>query len=178
LSVAALASLDDVEGVGAHPGLWGAGPGDLGVGAVQVHRRCLQPGGALGAEGVEEALQGGAGHALTGPDDRAGTVVVGDHGQVAVTLAVGDLVDADAVQLVQAGVVEVGGDHPHRDGGHRLPGAAQQPGDGGLVGALGQVGNDVFDVAGEPGGGPGPRYRLGPHPLAAPTGQPPNLGLQ
>jgi hypothetical protein len=94
----------------------------------------------VGAEGVEEALQGGAGHALTGPDDRAVAVVVGDHGQVAVALAVGDLVDADAVQAFQAGVVEVGGDHPHRDGRDRLEGAAQQPGDGGRVGALGQVG--------------------------------------
>jgi len=35
---------------------------------------------------------------------------------------------------------QVGGDHPHRDGRDRLEGAAQQPGDGGLVGALGQVG--------------------------------------
>jgi hypothetical protein len=35
-------------------------------------------------------------------------VVVGDHGQVAVTLAVGGLVDADPVQPVQAGVIEVG----------------------------------------------------------------------
>jgi hypothetical protein len=34
-------------------------------------------------------------------------VVVGDHRQVAVALAVGDLVDADAVQVVQAGLVEV-----------------------------------------------------------------------
>jgi len=62
--------------------------------------------------------------------------VVGDHGQVAVALAVGDLVDADLVEAVQAGVVDVGGDHPDHDRGDRLPGAAQQPGDGGLVGAL------------------------------------------
>jgi hypothetical protein len=81
---------------------------------VQVHRRRDQPGRAGRAEAVEEALQGGAGHALTGPDDRAVTVVVGHHGQVSVALAVGDLVDADAVQALQAGVVEVGGDHPHR----------------------------------------------------------------
>jgi hypothetical protein len=75
-----------MEGVGAHPGLWGTGPGDLGVGAMEVHRRRDQLGGAVGAEGVEEAFQGGAGHALPGPDDRAVAVVVGDHGQVAVAL--------------------------------------------------------------------------------------------
>ena len=94
-----------MERVGAHPGVWGVGAGDLGVGAVQVHRRRLQLGGAGRAEGVEEPLQGGAGLALPDPHDRAVAVVVGDHGQVAVALAVGDLVDADPVQRIQAGVV-------------------------------------------------------------------------
>jgi hypothetical protein len=95
-----------------------------------------------------------------------------------VALAVGDLVDADPVGLVQAGVVEVGGDDPDHDRGHRFPGAAQQPGDGGLVGALGQVGDHVLEVAGEPGGWSGPGDRLGPHPPAAPARQPADLGLQ
>jgi hypothetical protein len=104
--------------------------------------------------------------------------VVGDHGQVAVALAVGDLVDADPVEPVQAGIVQVISHHAHRDGGHGLPGAAQQPGDGGLVGALGQVGHDVFEVAGEPGCWSGPRHRLGADPAAAPAGQPADLGLQ
>jgi hypothetical protein len=126
----------------------------------------------------KQALQGGAGHAFAGPDDRALAVVVGHHGQVAVALAGGDLVDADAVQALQAGVVEVGGDHPHRDGGHGFPGAAQQPGDGGRVGALGQVGHHLFDVAGEPGAGTGPRYRLGADSPAGVAGQPADLGLQ
>jgi hypothetical protein len=104
--------------------------------------------------------------------------VVGHHGQVSVALAVGDLVDADAVQALQAGVVEVGGDHPHRDSSHRFPGAAQQPGDGGLVGALGQVDHHVLEVAGEPGAGTGPGYRLGADPPAGTAGQPADLGLQ
>jgi hypothetical protein len=68
--------------------------------------------------------------------------------------------------------------HPGHDRGHRRPGAAQQPGDGGLVGALGQPGDDVLDVAGEPGTGAGPWHRLGPHPAAASAGQPADLGLQ
>ena len=93
-------------------------------------------------------------------------------------LAVGDLVDADAVQALQAGVVQVLGDHPYRDGRHGFPGAAQQPGDGGLVGALGQVGHHSFEVAGEPGPGTGPRDRLGADPPAGVAGQPADLGLQ
>jgi hypothetical protein len=103
--------------------------------------------------------------------------VVGHHGQGTVALAVADLVDADAVQALQVGIVEVLGDHPHRAGGHGFPGAAQQPGDGGLVGALGQVGHHVFEVAGESGAGPGPRYRLGADPPAGVAGQPADLGL-
>jgi hypothetical protein len=145
---------------------------------MEVHRRRDQLGGAVGAEGVEEAFQGGAGHALPGPDDRAVAVVVGDHGQVAVTLTVGDLIDPDAVQALQAGIVQVLSHHAHRDGGHRLPGAAQQSGDGGLVGALGQVGHDIFEVAGEPGTRTGPGHGLGADPLAVPAGQPADLGLQ
>jgi hypothetical protein len=74
--VAALASLMMWKGSAHTWALGGAGAGEVGVGAVQVHRRRLQLGGAVGAEGVEEPLQGGAGHALVGPDDRAGTVVV------------------------------------------------------------------------------------------------------
>ncbi len=105
-------------------------------------------------------------------------VVVGDHGQVAVAFAVGHLIHADLVEAVQTGVVDVGGDHPDHDRGDGLPGAAQQPGDGGLVGALGQVGHDILEVAGEPRARPGPRHRFGPHSLAAPTGQPADLGLQ
>jgi hypothetical protein len=95
-----------------------------------------------------------------------------------VALAVGDLVDADPVQPVQAGVVEVAGDHADRDGGDGLPGAAQQPGDGGLVGALGQVGHYVLEVAGEPGAWSGPGHGLGADPPAGAAGQPADLGLQ
>jgi hypothetical protein len=97
-STAALASSGEVEGVGAHPGMWSTGAGDLGISAVQIHRRRLQLGGSGGAEGVEQALQGRAGLALPGPDDRAVVVMIGDHGQIAVALAVGNLVDPDAGQ--------------------------------------------------------------------------------
>lgn len=62
-------------------------------------------------------------------------------------LAIGDLVDPDPIQLVQAGVVDSFGDDPHDDVREGLPGDAQQPGDGGLVHALGEERDDVFEVA-------------------------------
>jgi hypothetical protein len=148
---------------------------------VQIHRRGLEPGRALGAELVEEALEGGAGLALADPDYGAVVVVVGDHRQVAVSLAVRDLIDPDPIEPVQTMIIDVVSNNANNadgDGGHGRPGAAQQPGDGGLVGALGQVGDDVFDVAGEPRRWAGPWHRLGPHPVAAPAGQPADLRLQ
>jgi hypothetical protein len=105
-------------------------------------------------------------------------VVVGDHGQVAVALAVGNLVDADLVEPVQTGVVQVMSHHAGHDRRYRFPGAAQQPGDGGLVGALGQVGHHVLEVAGEPRARSGPRHRLGTDPAAGSAGQPADLRLQ
>ena len=54
-------------------------------------------------------------------DHRARTVVVGDHGQVPVALAVGHLVDPDPVDLLQAGVVELVGHDPAHDARDRLP---------------------------------------------------------
>jgi hypothetical protein len=64
---------------------------------MQVHRRSGKPGRSVRAELVEEPLEGGARLALADPHDHAVAVVVGDHGQVAVALSVGDLVDADLV---------------------------------------------------------------------------------
>jgi hypothetical protein len=95
-----------------------------------------------------------------------------------VALAVEDLVDADAVQALQASVVQVLGHDPGHDRGHGLPGAAQQPSNGGLVDALGQVEHHVFEAAGEPGCWTSPRHRLGADPSAGPAGQPADLRLQ
>jgi hypothetical protein len=46
--------------------------------------------------------------------------VVGHHREVAVPLPIGHLVHPDAVDLVQATVVDVVGDDPNHDAGHSL----------------------------------------------------------
>jgi len=81
------------------------------------------------AKRVEEAVQRGLVVAGRGPDQPAG-VVVDHHRQVAVPLAVGDLVDPDAAQPLQAVDVRSGllcdaREHP-ADG---APGHPQQFGD-------------------------------------------------
>ena len=160
-----------------------AGLGCLGVGGLlergpQVEADCLQLGGSGLAELVVELLEGGCVLAFSGPDHRAAAVVVGDHGQIPVSLAVGDLVDPDPVDLLQAGVVELVGHDPGHDVGHRLPRTAQQPGDRGLVHPLSEPGDDVFEVAGEPGARPGPGHLLGADPTTSPAPQPADLGTQ
>jgi hypothetical protein len=74
--------------------------------------------------------------------------VVDDHGQAAVTLAAGDLVDSDAGQSVEVTLVE----HVTHDIGHDrsdgLPTDTQQPDGGGLVGSLGQPGHHRAEGAG------------------------------
>ena len=71
-------------------------------------------GAAVGAEGVEEALQDPVVAALGYPDDPA-VVVVGDHGQVVVAPLVGDLIDTESVGVVEPVVVQVVG-HDTRHG--------------------------------------------------------------
>ncbi len=68
--------------------------------------------------------------------------MVGDDRQVAMALAIGDFVDPDPTQLFKARDVELLGDDVDHDLGDRLPADAQQGRDGGLVGALGQPGDD------------------------------------
>ena len=102
--------------------------------------------------------------------------MVGHHGQVAVPLAVRDLVHSDPVDLIQSSVVDVLGDHAGDDAGDRFPRTAQQPGDRGLVHPLRQPGQDVFEVAREPGTGPRPRNRLGAYSPAAAAVQASDLG--
>jgi hypothetical protein len=116
--------LDHVEGVEADPRL-----GDLLAGHGRVNAAAVQADGfdrcsPLGAEGGEELLEGGLGPLFADPDDVA-SVVVGHDGQELAASPVGDLVDADAVEVVQAGVVDVVGDDPADDCVDRLPGAAQ-----------------------------------------------------
>jgi hypothetical protein len=102
--------------------------------------------------------------ALFRPHHGAVPVVVGDDGDVAVLRAVGDLVHPDAIQGLEAGVVHGLGHDPDNDGGHRLPRTAKQPGDRGLVGALGEPGDHVLEVLGVlgvPGAGTYPGHCFG-----------------
>ena len=105
-------------------------------------------------------------------------VVVGDHGEVAVPLAVAHLVNPDAVEPVQAGDIEAIGDHVDHDLGHRLPADPQHLGDRRLVHALGHEGDEVLQVTAVAGARAGPGHLLGAHPTTAPTLQPADLGLQ
>ena len=65
-------------------------------------------------------LRPGAHHTI------APVAVVGDAGQVAVTAAVADLVDADADQALEAALVELVGDHARDDPPDRVPADPQQ----------------------------------------------------
>jgi hypothetical protein len=89
-----------VEGVGAAHRGWTAAchHGGDPVGSVRADQLDL---GAAGlAKGVEEPFQGRLARAGRGPHQPA-SVVVDDHGQVALALLVADLVDPDAAQPLQ-----------------------------------------------------------------------------
>ena len=108
------------------------------------------------AERVEEASQRGLVVAGRCPDQPAGVMVDHDR-QVAVALAVGDLIDADAPQALQTvdalpGLLRDAGDDP-ADG---APGNPQQLGDGGLGGVDCQPRRGVLELAREPRTMPGP----------------------
>jgi hypothetical protein len=152
--------------------------GGLGVGLPQVEGDRLDLGLPLGAELGVEGSQGLGVPALGGPHHRPATVVVGHHGEVAVPLAVGNLVDADPVELIEPPLVEVLGHHPDHGPGHRLPGHPEQPSHRGLVHPLGHERHQVLEIPGEPGSRAGPRDLLGPHSPAPGAAEPADLGLQ
>src|SRR5215211_5815324 len=128
------------------------------------------------AELGEERLQGGAVAAGCAPHDRAGGVV-GDARQVALAAAVGDLVDADRDEAVEAPLVEVVGHHALDDAPDRVPGDAQQPGDRRLGHLLGQPAGDVLEVARGWRASSRPRHRLEPDDPAVRAAQPAQLAL-
>jgi hypothetical protein len=168
---------DDVEGVQAQHCLGAArrdGVGDP-VGGVRADQAELAR--AVLAERVEEAVQRGLVMAGRGPDQPAG-VVVDHHRQVAVPLAVGDLVDADAAQPLQAVDVRPGllcdaREHP-ADG---APGHPQQFGDRHPGSVDRQPRRGVLERAGEAGAVACPGHGRHDHAVAAAT-HPRRLGLQ
>jgi hypothetical protein len=78
-----------------------------------------------------------------------------------VALAVAHLVDADAVQPLQAGAVELPRHHPLDDVADGRPGDVQQVLHRRLVHLAGHPGHQVLEVAGEAGVVLGPGNRLG-----------------
>ena len=153
---------------------WGAGVSvgadAFGEGRPHVHADRLDLAGAVGAELVEEGVQGGGVLARLAPHDLPGGVV-GDQGQILVVLAPADLVHPDVDQAVEALGVEFVAHDPFADAAHGVPVDAQEPRDGRLVGLRGQERGDVFEVAGEPAAMAGERDCLNDDPMLG-AGQP------
>jgi hypothetical protein len=93
-------------------------------------------------------------------------------------MKIGDLVDPDVQEPLEASLVEAVGHHDGHDVGHRLPAHPEQLGDRRLVGALGQPGDDVLEVSRVPGSRSGPRDLLGADPPAACAVDPADLGFE
>jgi hypothetical protein len=103
--------------------------------------------------------------------------VIGDTGQVALPAAVGDLIDADRDQAVQAALVEVIGDDALDDPPDAVPRDPEQPRDRRLGHLLREEADEVLEVARVRGARPGPRHRLQPRPTAGAAPQAPQLAL-
>ena len=108
-------------------------------------------GTALFPQGLEEPVQGGHVPSRRRPDQAPG-VVVDDHGDEAVPALVGDLVDPDAPEALEA--VDPGvdvGRYPGDDRPDTSPGDAHELGDRRLGGLHGEPGDTVIEVAGVSG---------------------------
>jgi hypothetical protein len=140
-----------------------------GVAGGHVHRHRLDTGGALFAELVEEAVQGGGITALGAPDDLA-AAVIGHQGQVLVAFAPAHLVHPDLEQRLESLGVQPVVHDPLDDAPHGVPVDAHQPTDRGLVHGGGQPPHQVLEVGGE--------ARAGTRARAQPPGAPRALGRQ
>ena len=159
LSRASPASLTGVEWVGADQGVWcvGAGRGD--PPAMQIQRHRLKSGTPLGTKSRVERLGGGLAPARGSPNELPAIVVCDAH-QVPVPLAVGDLINTDTRQIVEA-ITRAGshmlGDQSSGHPAHSRPIDTHQRGDGALRGGLCQIHARVFKRPRETGSGPRPR---------------------
>src|SRR6266542_1749707 len=117
---------------------------------------CSAPASELVEEGTHRLLRS----PLPDPDRVAG-VVVSDDGEVLVALEVAHLVDADAVQPLKAGAVELPRHHPLDDVADRGPGDAEEVLHRRLVHLASHPGHQVLEVAGEARVVLGPGDRLG-----------------
>src|ERR1035437_1599621 len=132
----------------------------------------------LRTELAEEGAKGGGALARLRPDDPALSVVVGDDGQVAMTLSIGDLVDPEATKFFEAVNVEHVTHDVDNDLGDCFPRDPQQLRDGGLGDALGEPRDhraEGFRVT-CPGTRPG--HALGANASALRTLDPTDLGFE
>ena len=90
--------------------------------------------------------------------------MITDNGQIAVGMAVADLIDTDPIQGLQPAGVEQFGHPAVDDGGDGFPAAAHQGGHRGAVGALGQPQHHVLEIAGMPRTGSRPGQLFGADP--------------
>ena len=86
--------------------------------------------------------------------------MVGDQRQVALSAAVGDLVDADLDEALEPSLVEVVADDALDDPPDRVPAHAREAGDRRLRHLLGKEGGEVLEVARVAGAGSCPGHRL------------------
>src|SRR5205807_4404602 len=92
---------DDVEGIGTAHCLRRAAGDDPGDPVGHVRRNMGELGGAVGTELIKEHVQRGVVASGTSPHQPA-AVMVDNHDEIAVPPLVGDLVDPDAPQPVEA----------------------------------------------------------------------------
>ncbi len=154
----ALRKPDDVEGIEGDLGLRDRVTDRLLITARHVDRDGLDRVAAL-AELIEERLQGGGVAARGAPHDRPG-LVVDDARQVAVVATIGDLVDADRHEALQASLIQVVGHDALYDLPDGVPGDPQQAGDRLLGHLLRQPRHHILEVARVARAGPGPGHRL------------------
>ena len=136
-----------------------------------------EPGSPLLSQVIEEPPDGGLIPAGGRPDEPAG-VVVDHHHQVAVALAMRDLVDADAGEALQGIAAAAGlGSHTGHDGPHGPPGDAHQLRHRRARRLAGEPGHLVLEVLGEPRGVACPRQGHHDHPVS-PASDPGCVGLE
>ena len=153
-----------VEGVEADRRVGGALAGCFRVWGTEVHRDRLQLGGLVGAELLEERLQGDRCAVFGTPDDITG-VVIDNQRQVLVAAFPGDLIDTDMDEPFDARQVRCGGDDPFDDLVDGPPRHPTQHGGCGAVHAGDTPHHEVFEVAGDPGAGAGEGHLLDPDPV-------------
>ena len=155
--------LHDVERVITDGGLGGVGAGGAAVGFGDVHADHLDVRHDRIRLAFIEIRQGLL--AASGLDiDHGAGVVIANDGQIAVRVAVADLIDTDPIQRLESAGIEQLGDPTVDDRGDRFPAAAHQGGHRGAVGALGQPQHRVFEIAGMPCPRARPGQLFGAHP--------------